>query len=127
MTDWTTEIPIRTVNELNRSRYENPFAKSRRAKAQQKAVGYFWVGGPKWRGQHLTVTLTRLAPKTVDPSSLGACFKAVVDAVFVCLGLFKLDIRSRPIPLDHDESCVTIRFDQEEARSYGIRIHVRQT
>lgn len=71
-------LPIRTVSEANSS--EHWTKKSKRHRIQKKVV--WWTLNDKRPPVRtpLTITLTRVAPRYMDPSNLVSSFKYIEDA-----------------------------------------------
>lgn len=68
--------------------------------------------GSRMRPQGQTITLTRLAPRSLDTDNLQRALKAIRDGVADALGVDDGDARLR------------WRYAQEQARDYGVRISV---
>ena len=77
-------IPIRTVSEANQR--EHWSKRHRRNVAQQARVAWT-LFGHEWTALPCRITLTRIAPRKLDPDNLAGSFKHVQDAVAKWLGV----------------------------------------
>jgi hypothetical protein len=107
------QLPMRTVSEANMR--EHWRAKAGRVKAQRQVVKMALDGHVpmEFRRMYLyRVTLTRLAPRTLDGDNLQRSFKAVRDEVAACIGL------------DDGDRRITWEYAQERSPAYGVRVRV---
>lgn len=79
----TVELPIRTVSEANQR--EHWGKKAARAKKQRKAtatllLAKFGKAVPRVRPPDC-ITLTRIAPRSLDSDNLAGSFKAIRDGI----------------------------------------------
>ena len=106
-------IPIRTISEANQSRQEHWGSKARRVKKQREAVAWLW---PRRKIElPVTVTLTRIAPRSLDFDNLVRSQKAVVDEIAKQLGV------------DDRDNRIEWRYGQErgtKAKEYGVRVEI---
>ena len=72
-------IPIKTVSESNQR--EHYMAKARRKKAHTEAGLLLTREALAKHGPLLRITLTRVAPRTLDQDNLVASFKGIQDGV----------------------------------------------
>jgi hypothetical protein len=106
------ETGIRTVNALNVR--EHPQARARRARAE-RGYAHMWVlaNRDKLPALPMTVTLTRLGPRTLDTDGLAAALKHVRDGIADAYGCD--DSATAPI---------TWGYEQQKAKDYGVRITI---
>ena len=116
----TVVVPVRTVTEGNAKGYWR--TAHRRAKEQRNATAWALMGtvrwtGPGWRPQPpLTVKLTRIAPRQLDPGdNCNASMKHVRDEVakWLCID-------------DRHEHLCRYEYAQEKGkpREYAVRIEI---
>lgn len=124
------EIPLVLPNESNlRGAGRNPFAASRRSKAQRDAVRWALASPLRSSGlldRHggllgpVTITITRLAPRSYDDDGTVNCAKHVRDEIAASLGLRSdRDARVR-WAYGHGRPLV-----RGNARVPGVRIEIR--
>lgn len=98
-------LPVRTVSTLNMR--EHWAVRARRARQHRAAT----LVVPRMPVP-CTVTLTRLAKRTMDGDNLQGSLKAIRDGIAVRLGVDDADPR------------VTWEYGQEKARGYGVRVEI---
>jgi hypothetical protein len=105
-------IPMRTRNELND--HSSFWNRQKRAGEQNNMVAAALLAAGVSHDPPVKVTLTRYAPKMLDPfDGLPASFKFVVDALCKWWGI------------DDGPGCpVTVEARQEKSRWYGVRIEI---
>lgn len=108
----TFTMPLRVVSEANAR--EHWATKARRVKRQRAFIALVWAaqGHPRNR-KPVSVTLTRLAPRTLDSDNLAGAFKAVRDEVALLCGFD-----------DADPACTWL-YGQERAKEYGVRCEIK--
>jgi hypothetical protein len=90
-------IPLRTVSEINSHAHWR--ARQKRAKAQRSAAFMFtmWFGREMARrveaGGSLIVTITRIAPRSLDSDNLAGSQKHVRDGIADAIGIDDRDPR----------------------------------
>jgi len=108
-------LPIRTVNTLNTREHWSKRAK--RAKKDREA-GYYagYMALPKGRlvVHAYRVTLTRIAPRTMDGDGLQASFKGIRDGV------------ADAIDLDDGSKLITWVYAQRKGRpkEYAVEVEI---
>jgi hypothetical protein len=106
--------PIRIASTLNLR--EHWSARHRRSAQQRRAIALHLlaVGGYDRPGLPVRVTLTRIAPRSLDTDNLAGGFKAVRDEVARWLGVDDADPR------------VEWAYGQErgKAREYAVRVEI---
>lgn len=108
----TFEVPLRTRSP---NRKEHWGARQRRVKKEREAV----ASGFPWqfkglRGDQLTITVTRVAPRQLDAhDNLRASLKGCVDEISSLLGFDKADNDPR----------LTWRYAQERGK-YAVRVTI---
>ena len=119
--DWASVlIPLRTVSGANAR--EHWRTKAARVKRERMVVAWFlrahdaslrWAREPGL----LVVTLTRIAPRTLDTDNLASALKAVRDEAATYLGV-----------TDAPGAPVTWRCEQErgEPRQYAVRVRIER-
>lgn len=104
-------LPLRVVSEANQRQHWA--TKAKRAKSQRHALAWAWLAaGLPCERKPVTVTLTRLAPRSLDSDNLAGGFKAVRDEIASLCGFD-----------DRDESVRWV-YAQEKAKTYGVRCEV---
>jgi len=91
---WEFTVPIRTVSESNQR--EHWAVKAKRVKKQREATAFamrvpganFYLNGIQFGIFGWRITLTRIAPRSLDDDNLQGSQKAVRDQVAAELGLF---------------------------------------
>lgn len=115
----TITIPVRIYSEANIQQHWA--IKHRRKKIIQKAIRYIW-NSCSIRNVKLpvTITLTRLAPRTLDDDNLVASFKSARDVVADLLipGL-------APGRAD-DNPKIKFLYDQMKSKEYSFKIQAQE-
>ena len=109
----TILLPLRTVSVSNVR--EHWSARALRAKQHRMVAKVEVVAALKGARSHdqvRTVTLTRLAPRSLDTDNLAASLKAIRDG-----GADALGVTDGP-------GGIAWRYQQAKARTYGVRITV---
>ena len=109
------ELPVRTVSEPNARTHWAP-----RARRQSELRGVFNLAirsrlGASRRPDRAAVTLTRIAPRTMDSDNLAASLKAVRDGVADALGI------------DDGDARLTWAYAQERgpnSRYFAVRVRI---
>lgn len=101
-----TFIPIKTVSEANRR--DHWAKKAKRVKSQREAV---YLACPKAEVP-CVVTLTRVAPRSLDSDNLQSALKATRDSVAQRLGVDDADER------------VEWRYAQEKGKEFGVVVEI---
>lgn len=122
----TVTLPLRTLSP-NRSR--NNLRQWMKMKAEHRTIARtltvdtlcrvgrsMWVGIGQdrqsvWDG--FTITLTRLAPRTLDDDNAIGSMKSARDGVSDALGV------------DDSDPRLTWRYGQEKARDYSVRVEIQ--
>lgn len=87
-------IPVRTVSEANS--HEHWRYRQKRAKTQKSAASILIQTSMHYRARMLfplVVTLTRIAPRTLDSDNLASSQKHVRDGIAMALGIDDRDPR----------------------------------
>lgn len=125
----TWQLPIRTVSESNSS--EHWSVKRKRHLHQQFLVRCSCVAHIDQVEFPCEVTLTRLAPRTLDSDNLVSCFKWIRDELSECMlpegKNTYLTAKGKVLVLkgrkDSDPR-ITWHYAQEKKNVYGIRIDI---
>ncbi len=108
-------LPIRTVSEANTREHWAKRAKRAQSHRQHAhTVTRVWLLGSVPKTLPAIVTLTRLAPRTLDDDNLRGALKAVRDGVADALGVDDRDPR------------VSWEYAQEKHKVPGVRIEIRR-
>lgn len=108
-------VPLKTINPLNRR--EHWAVRSSRVKRERELVT-LWARAAKFKVPPLPliVTMTRIAPRKLDPhDALPASFKGAADALCALIGV---DDRTEQIDWRY-------RQQRGEPREYAIQIEVQ--
>ena len=106
------DLPIRTVPETNA--HEHWRYRQKRAKAQRHAVNMLFTGR-RLPSLPALVTLTRIAPRSMDRSdNLNASFKHVRDEI---AAQYRIDDRTPRIAWDYDQV-------KGAPRHYAVRVEI---
>lgn len=122
------ELPIKTVSEFNSS--EHWSSKSRRHRQQQFFVKLSYQRICTEMALPCVITLTRLSPRLLDSDNLGGALKYVRDEIAECIlphtgGLYKTRTGWRRMKGHADsDPRLTWQYEQEQTKSYGIRIRI---
>jgi len=117
MTKVTINVPIRTISEANTS--EHWTKKNKRHKNQQFFVRLAWDTHKETVILPCTVTLTRLAPRSLDQNdNLPMALKWITDQVADIL------VPGKAKGQAESDNRITWHFKQEKATKYSVRIEV---
>lgn len=107
-------VALRTVS-LTNQRDAHWRHRHRRSKTERLHTWRAWLaaGGRVLKdGERAAVTLTRIAPGTLDDDNLRGAMKSCRDAIAACLGL------------DDGDERLTFAYAQERGRSYAVRVEI---
>jgi len=79
----TFYVPTKLISEANQR--EHWAIKTKRKKAQQRAVELYWLSQRFRVAPPVVVTLTRVGVRKLDPDNLAGSFKHVQDAIAVAI------------------------------------------
>ena len=110
-------LPIRTWSEANQRVHWGK--RARRAKKQREAARMFVRIARRYlpKVRSAAVTLTRIAPRSLDSDNLASAMKAVRDGVADALGI------------DDGSSLLEWRYAQERGKpgEYAVRVVIQET
>lgn len=109
----TIIVPIRTVSEANAHTHWR--ARQKRAKEQRALarVAVICCNTATLLRLPARITLTRLAPRTLDSDNLQGALKHIRDGVADAFGV------------DDGDERYDWRYAQEKAKEYGVRIEIQ--
>jgi len=108
-------IPLHTVSETNKADHEHWSKRHKRAKEQRGLVKLLCQSKLKKPPLPCTVTLTRIAPRALDPSNLVGALKHVQDGFADWIGVD-----------DRRDDVVKYEYKQERGapKTYAVRIEI---
>jgi hypothetical protein len=106
-------VPTKLISEANQR--EHWAIKTKRKKAQQRAVELVWLAERVRVAPPVVVTLTRVGVRKLDPDNLAGSFKHVQDQIAKCMGVD-----------DGDERKVRWVYEQRKGipRQYGLEVRI---
>ncbi|WP_293000060.1 hypothetical protein [Nevskia sp.] len=109
MSALSIELPLKVISALNAR--EHHMARSRRVKAERKAVGLVLQSKPR-PALPISVHLVRRSPRTLDShDNLCSAFKGTVDEI------------ARVFGIDDRSDLMSVTYAQEKTKAaHGIRI-----
>lgn len=106
------EIPVRTVSEMNQ---RDHWAKRHRRLKKHKAAAFWLVNSTPRPKPPVTIVLTRIGKKLLDPDNLAGSFKGVQDGVAMALGVD-----------DGDSEKVKWDYRQEIGKKYAVVARIEE-
>ena len=107
-------MPIRTVSEANMREHWAP--KAKRVKSQRGAT-LMCARAALWKKKPmkppLRITLTRVAPRKLDPGNIEVSFKAIQDGVAEAIGI------------DDGHECLTWVYAQAKG-DYSVTVRIEE-
>jgi len=113
-------LPIKVVSELNKAGHEH-WAKTANRRKQHRFMGKLMTSGqikPKWDGQPITVTFTRLMGKggrKFDDDNLASSMKAIRDGV------------ADGLEINDNDPRITWKYEQVRDIMCGVRVTFTDT
>lgn len=106
-------LPIRTVSLANQR--EHWATRAKRAKSERHTTCLCMPHGVAHMHPPLTVTLTRIAPRTLDTDNLAGSFKSVRDAIADRLGI------------DDGDPRISWHYAQEKhGKTYSVKVGIER-
>jgi len=113
-------LPTKVVSELNKAGHEH-WAKTANRRKQHRFMGKVMTAGqikPKWDGQLITVTFTRLMGKggrKFDDDNLASSMKAIRDGV------------ADGLEINDNDPRVAWKYEQVKDVMHGVRVTFTNT
>ena len=112
-------IPVRIMSEANLQ--EHWTKKHKRKKAIQSAIKYYWNSSDMPSiSLPVTITFTRLAPRTLDDDNNVFAFKAARDTIS------DLFIPNLAPGRADDSSELKFKYAQQKSKEYGFKIDAQE-